>query len=286
MLGLLRGVAASLLLTANLIAGTTCAFVFILLAKVLPSPLSAGCMWLVRVLVWMHAYGIRLVLRYVSGVRWTMDCPDDGFSSSRYVMMVNHRSQMDILCLMAACVDRLPPMKFFLKRSLMYVPFMGQFCYLMGYPFIDRFTRAKLVDPTIRKRRAASIYAQCQALFQQDVCLAIFVEGTRFCARRAQKSRYKHLLPPQSIGLANALSSCKEVLQCLDVTLLYSGQQVSSWQVLSGQLSHVHMVITKVPCPAVDIHDAQSLKSFHRWLQALWLDKDDLIQKWRSSKKE
>ena len=119
-LGLLRGVAASLLLTANLIAGTTCSFVFIVLAKVLPSPLSEGCMWVVRVLVWVHAYGIRLGLRYVSGVRWTIDCPDDYSSSSRYVMMVNHRSQMDILCLMAACVDRLPPMKFFLKRSLMY----------------------------------------------------------------------------------------------------------------------------------------------------------------------
>ncbi|MCX7126185.1 MAG: 1-acyl-sn-glycerol-3-phosphate acyltransferase, partial [Gammaproteobacteria bacterium] len=62
-----------------------------------------------------------------------------------YVMISNHRSWLDILVLGIAFNKKIPPLKFFMKKELLWqLPFAGLACYALGFPFMSRHSHAQI----------------------------------------------------------------------------------------------------------------------------------------------
>lgn len=280
MLGNVRAVVAYGLLTINLVVGTTLVFVLSLLKVICPlAVVSEGVAFAITQLTGYHARNIRRILEVVCGLELQVKIPAAIDLDGCYTLVANHRSLVDILVLIASGVDALPPLKFFLKRSLMYVPFMGLFCYLTGYPFVDRYNKSQLRNPKLRLRQQQNLLDKCKQLFEQPTGLVIFVEGTRYDKLKASRYKYKHLLPPQSMGLALAMDAKREQA-LLDVTLAYEGAVVTPWRLLSGDIARVvvdYRLVTDV-APVV-YQDRKSMVMFHKWLQSLWALKDERLER-------
>ena len=280
MWSLMRAIAVVLLLTFNLVVCSSLAFFVYAINCMTAKLVDAHCSHLVDALVCIHAYTIRLVLHYVCGVQIVQQTDEAVDINGQYTIIANHQSHMDILILIAFGVGKLPPLKFFLKRSLMYVPFMGWFCYLMGYPFVDRFSKAQLRQASQRVEQQQALLRDCQALFTQPVGLVVFVEGTRFSVKKANKYRYTHVLPPQSKGLALALSS-QVSPRLLNITMAYDKPNTSVWQVLSGQVRRVVVTMVEEDVRVPNLSDQKDMKDLHAWLVDRWLQKDAyLVQRY------
>ena len=280
MWSLLRASAVILLLTLNLVVCSTLAFCTYLIHYMTNKLLDRYCSYLLDALVFIHAYIIRLVLHYVCGVMIIHNTDEAIDPMGQYTIMANHQSHMDILMLIAFGVGKLPPLKFFLKRSLMYVPFMGWFCYLMGYPFVDRFSKGQLRQASQRTQQQQTLLRDCRALFTQPVGLVVFVEGTRFSVKKANKYRYTHVLPPQSKGLALALSS-QASPRLLNITMAYDKPNISVWQVLSGQVRRVVVTMVEEDVRVPNLSNQEEMKGLHVWLVDKWLQKDAyLVQRY------
>ena len=197
-------------------------------------------------LIYRHSMHLRMILQTICGVSFSGFGLDTLGKDRPFIMVVNHRSHVDILIILAFFYDRIPNVKFFLKQSLMYVPFLGQFCYLMNYIFVRRISPVMArKNPNLINRQRAMIKRQCQELTRCPVTLAVFAEGTRFCEEKkaAQKTIcFANLLSPQPAGLALAIEACAETVDhLLDVTLVYDVGFVSVWLLLSGQVRMVEV---------------------------------------------
>jgi 1-acyl-sn-glycerol-3-phosphate acyltransferase len=114
-----------------------------------------------------------------------------------------------------------------------------------------------------------------------------FVEGTRFTPAKhaAQGSEFEHLLRPKAGGLALALSALGDRFDSLlDVTIVYPGGTPSFWGFLRGDVDRVVVRVERRPIPAGFSSgdysgDPVFRKSVQDWLQALWRDKDALIDR-------
>ena len=68
-----------------------------------------------------------------------------------YLLLSNHRSWVDIVVLQTAFRDHVPPLKFFTKIQLIWIPFLGQAMWALDFPFMRRYSRAFLAKhPELR----------------------------------------------------------------------------------------------------------------------------------------
>jgi hypothetical protein len=112
-----------------------------------------------------------------------------------------------------------------------------------------------------------------------------FAEGTRFTPdkHRSQRSPYRHLLKPKAGALALAVGVLGNRFDSLlDVTIVYPDGAPTFWQFLCGGVRRVvararWMPIPPAFCSGDYARDPHYRKTFQRWLQAIWLDKDALI---------
>lgn len=65
--------------------------------------------------------------------------PDDW-----YLVSCNHQSWVDIFVLQRVLNKRIPLLKFFLKQTLLYVPVIGLAWWALDFPFLKRYSKAKL----------------------------------------------------------------------------------------------------------------------------------------------
>jgi len=62
-----------------------------------------------------------------------------------YILIANHQSWVDILLLSGIFSLKIPTTKFFMKKELLWqLPLAGICCYVLGYPFMERHTRADI----------------------------------------------------------------------------------------------------------------------------------------------
>ena len=64
-----------------------------------------------------------------------------------YMLIANHQSWPDILVLVRAFNARIPGVKFFFKRSLLWVPILGLALWGLDFPSMRRYSKAKLERP-------------------------------------------------------------------------------------------------------------------------------------------
>ena len=110
-----------------------------------------------------------------------------------YLVSSNHQSWVDILVLQRVFHGRIPFLKFFLKRELIWVPVIGLAWWALDFPFMKRGRGAGAQRSDLQSTRAA-----CEKFKRIPTSVINFVEGTRFTAAKQarQASPYRYLLKP------------------------------------------------------------------------------------------
>lgn len=69
---------------------------------------------------------------------------DKGRRNEWYMVIANHQSWVDILVLQRIFNQKIPFLKFFLKKELIWVPFLGLAWWALDFPFMRRYSRKLL----------------------------------------------------------------------------------------------------------------------------------------------
>jgi 1-acyl-sn-glycerol-3-phosphate acyltransferase len=177
-------------------------------------------------------------------------------------------------------------LKFFLKRQLIYVPVMGLAWWALDFPFMRRHSGKDLrASPELRLADVNASRRACEKFARVPTSVMNFAEGTRFtpAKHRSQHSPYRHLLKPKAGAMALALEVLGDRFDSLlDVTIVYPDGAPTFWQFLCGRVRRVIVRAGRVAIPREllrgdYVHDAHYRKTFQRWLQRLWEDKDRRI---------
>jgi 1-acyl-sn-glycerol-3-phosphate acyltransferase len=204
-----------------------------------------------------------------------------------YLVNANHQSWVDVLVLQRVFNRRIPLLKFFLKRELMWVPFMGLAWWALDFPFMRRHSEDYLQKhPEMRGKDLETARKACLKFAHQPTSVMNFLEGTRFspAKHRQQHSPYKHLLKPKVGGIALALNTLGERFTAiLDVTIVYPEGAPTFWQFLCGRVPRVVVRVRSVPVPErllqTDVvTDPRERVAFRRWVNEMWRDKDAVIE--------
>ena len=203
-----------------------------------------------------------------------------------YLVSSNHQSWADVFALQHALNRRIPFLRFFLKRQLIWVPLLGLAWWAMELPFVERHSKEALArNPELRKRDIARTYKACETCRGRPTSIMNFLEGTRFTPAKhaAQGSPYRYLLEPKAGGVAFAMSAVGDVLQnFLDVTIVYSPRGASFWDLMCGRVSRIVVDVRQCPIPAELFagdyaNSAADRARFKDWVTELWRAKDERI---------
>jgi 1-acyl-sn-glycerol-3-phosphate acyltransferase len=229
---------------------------------------------------WISVNGAWMAL--VQRIRWDVKGLDNLRRKGWYLVSSNHQSWVDILVLQKVLHRKVPFLKFFLKRQLLYVPVMGLAWWALDFPFMRRRSGSRSEDlATARKA--------CEKFRQIPTSVMNFLEGTRFSASKhaAQQSPYRHLLKPKVGGLATALSAMGERFDALlDVTIVYPDGVPSFWDLLSGKVKQVVVRVHELEIPKDLLEgdyegDAAFRARMTAWVQEMWAQKDQRIEEIR-----
>lgn len=203
--------------------------------------------------------------------------------SSSYLIVSNHQSWVDILILQYQLNRRIPLLKLFLKRSLIWVPVIGLCWWALEFPFMRRYSKEYLArHPEKRGHDLATTRKACERYKGNPVSIFNFLEGTRMTPkkRQTQRSPFQHLLKPKAGGIAFVLDAMGEHLDAIgNVTIHYPGQTPSFWDLLCGRLEKVVLRLDVLSIPAEFLGrnyevDEGYRSSFQQWINQLWRAKD------------
>ncbi|MEO8670003.1 MAG: acyltransferase [Tahibacter sp.] len=218
----------------------------------------------------------------------------DGLDGLRYdgwyLVICNHQSWVDIPVLQLVMNRRIPFLKFFLKRQLIWVPVLGLAWWALDFPFMRRYSRETLEKrPELRGTDTEATRRACEKFRDLPVSVMNFVEGTRFTPAKhsGQQSPYLNLLLPRAGGVAFVLQAMGEQLQAVvDVTIVYPAGRPGVGDLLSGRVREVRVAVRQLPIPPDLLcgdyeHDADFRSRFQIWINGLWAEKDARIASMR-----
>ncbi len=215
-------------------------------------------------------------------VSGSTDLQHDG----HYLVLANHQSWVDILVLQKVFNRRIPLLRFFLKRSLFWVPVLGLAWWALDFPFMGRYTRKQIAkNPELGRRDMEATRQACEKFASIPVAVMNFVEGTRFTQTKhdGQNSPFKYLLKPKSGGVAFVLDAMGKGLHALlDVTIVYPKGIPSMIDLMANRIPEVKVLIRKRPIPAElvggNYQDDRTFRAqFQQWMNGVWQQKDEDI---------
>jgi 1-acyl-sn-glycerol-3-phosphate acyltransferase len=217
-----------------------------------------------------------LGLRLTKNIRWDVEGTEDLSPNSWYLVVANHQTWVDIVVLQKIFYGKIPMLKFFLKKELFWVPFLGIAWWALDFPFMRRSSSVHKDFETARQA--------CEKFKLVPVSVMNFLEGTRFTPgkREKQSSPYNHLLKPKAGGIALVLGTMGNQLRSiLDVTIAYPEGVQSIWAFLCCKSMTIKVRIKRLPITSELVgdylDDREFRKRFSDWLNALWDEKDHLI---------
>ncbi|TDV59523.1 acyltransferase [Pseudomonas sp. LP_7_YM] len=289
---LLIGIAVTLLLLLNTLVLFGPLMIFALLKLVFQSEMRDRCSWAVMWIAETWAEINKLIFRLCIPTRWEISGHEGLRGDTSYLVISNHQSWVDIPALVQALNRRTPFFKFFLKKELIWVPFLGLAWWALDYPFMKRYTRAFLANnPELKGKDLEITKEACELFKRQPVTVVNYLEGTRFTPGKhaEQASPYRYLLKPKAGGVAFVLAAMGEQMDAvLDVTVAYPSEQIPGfWDLISGRVSRVIVDIqTHELDPALWQGDYENDPAFREYVQAwvngLWIEKDARIAQLRS----
>lgn len=202
-----------------------------------------------------------------------------------YLVVSNHQSWVDILVLQKLFNRRIPFLKFFLKKELIWVPFLGVAWWALDFPFMQRYSKSFLQKyPHLKGKDLESTRKACEKFKRQPVSVMNFVEGTRFSPikHQAQGSKFHHLLLPRAGGVAFVLGAMGDCLHhVLNVTIVYPDGADTFWGFISGRVKRIIMNVEVMPVTdsikGDYFNDTEFRDGFCSWLNRLWEEKDQAI---------
>lgn len=232
-----------------------------------------------------------VIQRITSNTKWQVEGLEDLTMKDWYLVVSNHQSWVDILVLQRIFNRKIPFLKFFLKKELIWVPFLGIAWWALDFPFMRRYSKSFLAkNPHLKGKDMESTRKACEKFQTKPVSIMNFVEGTRLTPEKfsRQNSPFDYLLKPKAGGLAFVLSAMGEQLhKLLDVTIHYPDGIPTFWDFVCGKVKRIEIKIRvlsiddilKSDAFAMDYFDnAEQRVKFQRWLNQLWLEKDKTLE--------
>ncbi len=225
--------------------------------------------------------------RLFTRIAWDVRGVDALEMQEWYLVLSNHQSWMDILVLQTVFYRRIPFLKFFLKKELIWVPFLGLAWWALDFPFMRRYSRSFLEKyPHLKGKDLESTRKACEKFKALPISIMNFVEGTRFTREKqsAQNSPHRYLLNPRAGGVAFVLGAMGEnIHRIIDVTIVYPQGADSFWGFISGRVNRIIVDVTSMPVSEEMVgdffEDARFRNRFCQWLNGLWQQKDAKIHR-------
>ena len=227
--------------------------------------------------------GLALLLHLNPWLKWDVQGLEGLNKKNWYLLISNHHSWADIVVLCVLFRKHIPMNKYFLKQQLAWVPFIGLACWALDMPFMRRYSRSYLIrHPERRGKDVETTRRSCEKFRAHPTTIVNFVKGSRFTEEKKRETRspYHNLLPPKAAGIAMALNVLgSQFDKLLNVTLCYPDNHTRPfYDMLSGRLTRIVVRINLVPI-GEELHgdyvnDKNFKRSFQRWLNGLWEEKD------------
>lgn len=225
-----------------------------------------------------------LTTRIFTSIKWRVSGLESLSRKDWYLIVANHQSWADILILQNIFNRKIPFIKFFLKKELLYVPFMGLAWWALDFPFMKRYSKQLLQKrPELQGKDIETTRKACEKFRFKPVSIMNFVEGTRFTQAKHDKQRspFSHLLKPKAGGTAFVLGTMGEQLhKLLDVTIHYPQGIPSFWDYISGKVHAITVHIKVLPISKELIGDYNDLvyrERFQQWINQLWAEKNQQL---------
>jgi len=223
--------------------------------------------------------------------RWDVQGLETLKRSEWYLVLANHQSWVDILVLQRVFHRKIPFLKFFIKKELLWFPVLGQAWWAMDFPFVKRYTKSYLKKKPHLKGSDLEITREaCKKFKKIPVSIMNFVEGTRFTntKRLRQQSPYAHLLRPKAGGIAFVLDSMGEQIhRVLDVTIVYPDGVSSFWALLCGEIRKIKVRVRSLPVDPELLgdyaNDGHFRSGLQHWLNNIWAEKNRYIEEMMTS---
>jgi len=276
------------LVALNTVLHCTPLFIVALAKALLPfAPLRRACNYCLAVLAESWIGANNAMINTFTPTCFVADLPTDLRKDGHYLVLANHQSWVDILVLQKLLNRRIPLLRFFLKRSLIWVPVLGLAWWALDFPFMSRYSRKQLAkNPQLRQHNRQVTRRACEKFADIPVSIMNFVEGTRFTASKhaRQASPWPHLLKPHAGGIAFVLDAMGSGLHALlDVSIVYPAGIPSMLDLMAGGIPEVRIQVRQRPLPAEllqnmnDPNDRDFRIQFQRWLNELWDEKEAVM---------
>lgn len=285
---LLTAVTITLLALLNTLIFIGPILVIALLKLILPGrSLRRACSNAVMLIAETWAEIDKRIFAALTPTKWDVRGVEKLRRDMSYLIICNHQSWVDIPALLQTFNRRTPYFKFFLKKELIWIPFLGLAFWALDYPFMKRYSKAKLDrHPELKGKDLEITKAACEKFKDIPVAVVNYLEGTRFTPAKhdEQGSPYRYLLKPKAGGAAFVMSAIGPQLDAiLDVTIVYPTEPAPGfWTLLSGQLPSVVIDIKARPLdPSLYDGDYQNDPAFRErvqaWVTDVWTEKDQRI---------
>ncbi|UAA39248.1 acyltransferase [Paraneptunicella aestuarii] len=225
-----------------------------------------------------------------SNTKWEVEGLESLTPKDWYLVIANHRSWVDILVLQRVLNRKIPFLKFFLKKELIWVPVLGLAWWALDFPFMQRYKKSFLAkNPHLKGKDLETTRKACEKFRFKPVSVMNFVEGTRFteAKHQRQKSPFKHLLKPKAGGIAFVLEAMQSNLHKLvDVTIFYPDGTPTFWEFVSGSVKRIQVKVKVMPLNELResgvigqdyFNNKDERVVFQRWLNEVWQQKDNTI---------
>jgi 1-acyl-sn-glycerol-3-phosphate acyltransferase len=290
--GTLRGILAFIFLITNLLFWFIPLLPFSIIKIVFPAkavrkPINFALNFICT--IWASCNKFFFML--INDITWDVQGDENLSTKDWYLVLSNHQSWADIVVLQFILNNRIPYFRFFLKKELAWIPIFNFVWYALDYPYMKRYSKEFIKNnPHLKGKDIETTKKSCERFRDIPVAVMNFVEGTRFRPEKhkKQQSPFRHLLKPKVGGIAFVLSAMGEqITSILDVTISYEPEAKGLWDFLCGRVSCVKVRINQLPITD-DIkgdyfNDNRFRQDFQQWVNRLWTDKDNTLEKLRSA---
>jgi len=285
--GPIRGAISLLLILANTVFWACFLFPLAFLKLIVPiGAWRKACNMVLDAIATNWIGGNNLNLWLINDIKWEVTGMEGLSRDDWYLVMSNHQSWSDILVLQKVFNRKIPFLKFFLKKELIWVPVLGLAWWALDYPFMKRYSKDFLdKHPEMKGKDLETTRAACEKFKTIPVSVMNFVEGTRFTdAKRAkQDSPYKRLLKPKAAGIAFVLAAMGHQLNSIvNVTIAYPGGAGDIWEFLCGKVGEVKVSVDTMPLDEKILgdyfEDPEFRAGFQEWLNGLWAENDRRLE--------
>ncbi|MBJ6137301.1 acyltransferase [Marinobacter litoralis] len=283
----LKGVLVLLLIVLNTVIFLPFLLLFAIIKLVLPIILiRKGCTIVINGIAWYWIGFNNTLMRIFHKVEWDVRGAQTLSKDHWYFVTCNHQSWADITAMQYVLNSKIPLLKFFLKKELIWVPLLGIAWWALDFPFMHRHTKEQLAKrPELKGKDIEATKAACEKFRYTPVTIFNFMEGTRFTPEKHQRqnSPYNNLLKPKAGGTAFVFGAMGEMIHTmLDVTIVYPGGTPGIWDYMCGRVKKIIVDIRTREVPAqflgMDYEgDREKRVEFQRWVSAIWAEKDARI---------